>query len=176
MAFLSKVGNILRQSASKQITSEASTFKLPIFQAIRCMSSMSSSKLFIGGLSYQSDEQSLREAFAKYGEVVDDLEDLGLSPILRVKRQAVPSRLWMDSDNFASGLGGGDNFAGGVGGSGSFSGGYDGSSGSGFGGDDQLTGSSGNNDVGNTLGDDSKDGPLEETFRDDDDADFAKRA
>lgn len=71
MAFLSKVGNILRQSASKQITSEASTFKLPIFQAIRCMSSMSSSKLFIGGLSYQSDEQSLREAFAKYGEVVD---------------------------------------------------------------------------------------------------------
>ncbi|KAB2609458.1 glycine-rich RNA-binding protein 4 [Pyrus ussuriensis x Pyrus communis] len=71
MAFLSKIGSILRQTANKQIRSEVSPFKLSIHQAIRCMSSMGSSKLFIGGVSYQTDDQSLREAFQKYGEVVD---------------------------------------------------------------------------------------------------------
>ncbi|XP_050257530.1 glycine-rich RNA-binding protein 3, mitochondrial-like [Quercus robur] len=71
MAFLSKVGNLLRQTASKQISSEFGASKPSFFQAIRCMSSMSSSKLFIGGLSYGTDEQSLKEAFAKYGEVVE---------------------------------------------------------------------------------------------------------
>ncbi|XP_075660691.1 uncharacterized protein LOC142630567 [Castanea sativa] len=71
MAFLSKVGNLLRQAASKQISSEFGASKPSFFQAIRCMSSMSSSKLFIGGLSYGTDEQSLKEAFAKYGEVVE---------------------------------------------------------------------------------------------------------
>ncbi|PON70535.1 Splicing factor-like protein [Parasponia andersonii] len=71
MAFFSKFGNILRQSATKQISSEVYPFKLSITQAIRCMSSMASSKLFIGGISYQTDEQTLREAFEKYGDVVD---------------------------------------------------------------------------------------------------------
>ncbi|XP_062116712.1 glycine-rich RNA-binding protein blt801-like [Humulus lupulus] len=71
MAFFSKLGNILRQSAAKQISSEVSPFKLSMSQAVRCMCSMASSKLFIGGISYQTDEQSLREAFAKYGEIVD---------------------------------------------------------------------------------------------------------
>ncbi|WP_368902041.1 RNA recognition motif domain-containing protein, partial [Escherichia coli] len=32
---------------------------------------MSSSKIFVGGLSYGTDDQSLREAFAKYGDVVE---------------------------------------------------------------------------------------------------------
>ena len=94
MAFLSKVGNLLRQTASKQISSEFGASKPSFFQAIRCMSS---SKLFIGGatklhllvalrlyffvvrflilyfsgLSYGTDDQSLKEAFAKYGEVVE---------------------------------------------------------------------------------------------------------
>ncbi|XP_009345946.2 glycine-rich RNA-binding protein 4, mitochondrial [Pyrus x bretschneideri] len=71
MAFLSKIGSILRQTANKQIRSEVSPLKLSIHQAIRCMSSMASSKLFIGGISYQTDDQSLREAFQKYGEVVE---------------------------------------------------------------------------------------------------------
>ena len=98
MAFLSKVGNLLRQTASKQISSEFGALKPSFFQAIRCMSSMSSSKLFIGGatklhllvalrlyyffvvrflilyfsgLSYGTDDQSLKEAFAKYGDVVE---------------------------------------------------------------------------------------------------------
>ncbi|KAB1216838.1 Glycine-rich RNA-binding protein 3, mitochondrial [Morella rubra] len=71
MAFLSKVGNMLRQTASKQLSSDFCAPKLSIYQAIRCMSSMASSKLFIGGLSYGTDEQSLTEAFSKYGEVVE---------------------------------------------------------------------------------------------------------
>ncbi|KAF5477167.1 hypothetical protein F2P56_003838 [Juglans regia] len=71
MAFLSKIGNMLRQRASKQISSEFCALKPSVYQAIRCLSSMSSSKLFIGGLSYATDEQSLKEAFAKYGEVVE---------------------------------------------------------------------------------------------------------
>ncbi|XP_040986755.1 glycine-rich RNA-binding protein 10 [Juglans microcarpa x Juglans regia] len=71
MAFLSKIGNMLRQRASKQISSEFCALKPSVYQAIRCLSSMSTSKLFIGGLSYATDEQSLKEAFAKYGEVVE---------------------------------------------------------------------------------------------------------
>ena len=97
MAFLSKVGNLLRQTASKQISSEFGALKPSFFQAIRCMSSMSSSKYFIGGatklhllvalwlyffvvrflilyfsgLSNGTDDQSLKEAFAKYGDVVE---------------------------------------------------------------------------------------------------------
>ena len=49
MAFLSKFGNILRQSGAKQVNSESSLFKLSISQAVRCMSSGGSSKLFVGG-------------------------------------------------------------------------------------------------------------------------------
>ncbi|KAJ4909331.1 hypothetical protein Rs2_03952 [Raphanus sativus] len=39
-----------------------------MLQSIRCMSS---SKIFVGGISYSTDEFGLREAFSKYGEVVD---------------------------------------------------------------------------------------------------------
>ncbi|XP_074590121.1 uncharacterized protein LOC141846033 [Curcuma longa] len=59
MAFANKIGNLLKKS----VTSSPS-----LFQAIRCMSS---SKLFVGGLSYGTDDLSLREAFTNYGEVVE---------------------------------------------------------------------------------------------------------
>lgn len=52
MAFLSKFGNLLKQAASKPVSSNLSVSKPSIFQAIRCLSSMSSSKLFIGGASH----------------------------------------------------------------------------------------------------------------------------
>ncbi|CDY27498.1 BnaC04g51390D [Brassica napus] len=79
MAFLSKFGN-----------------------AIRCMSS---SKLFIGGMEYGMNEDSLREAFRKYGEVVESKNKntgrggLGLlhSPLQR--RPLVLSKI-MESDEF----------------------------------------------------------------------------
>ncbi|OVA02152.1 RNA recognition motif domain [Macleaya cordata] len=68
MAFLSKMGNLLKQSVGNHINSGLSASSPSIFQAIRCMSS---SKLFIGGLSYGTDDTSLREAFSSYGEVIE---------------------------------------------------------------------------------------------------------
>uniref|UniRef100_A0A1J3K9H4 Glycine-rich RNA-binding protein 5, mitochondrial n=1 Tax=Noccaea caerulescens TaxID=107243 RepID=A0A1J3K9H4_NOCCA len=62
MAFLSKVGRIFSQT-SAHVTASSS-----MLQSIRCMSS---SKIFVGGISYSTDEFGLREAFSKYGEVVD---------------------------------------------------------------------------------------------------------
>ncbi|XP_072991846.1 glycine-rich RNA-binding protein 4, mitochondrial-like [Typha latifolia] len=59
MAFSNKIGNLLKQA----VTSSPS-----LYQAVRCMSS---SKVFVGGLSYGTDDQSLREAFINYGEVVE---------------------------------------------------------------------------------------------------------
>ncbi|XP_058081689.1 glycine-rich RNA-binding protein 3, mitochondrial-like [Magnolia sinica] len=68
MAFANRVGNLLKQVVSKNIRPELSASNPSIFQAIRCMSS---SKLFIGGLSYSTDDTSLREAFTNYGEIID---------------------------------------------------------------------------------------------------------
>ncbi|KAI4317360.1 hypothetical protein L6164_025233 [Bauhinia variegata] len=63
MAFCNKLGNILRQSAAqnKQLPSSMLNY-------VRCMSS---SKLFVGGLSYGVDDQSLRDAFSNFGDVVE---------------------------------------------------------------------------------------------------------
>ncbi|XP_022769292.1 glycine-rich RNA-binding protein 3, mitochondrial-like [Durio zibethinus] len=71
MAFLSKVGNILRQTTSMQIDAQLSASRPGLFQVFRCMSTSPSSKLFVGGISYQTDDQSLKEAFSKYGEVIE---------------------------------------------------------------------------------------------------------
>ncbi|XP_043721300.1 glycine-rich RNA-binding protein blt801-like [Telopea speciosissima] len=68
MAFISKVGNLLKQNLSRYAKSELSASSPSIFQAIRCMSS---SKVFVGGLSYNTDDQNLREAFTAYGEVIE---------------------------------------------------------------------------------------------------------
>ncbi|CAN4090864.1 unnamed protein product [Withania somnifera] len=38
-----------------------------MLNAIRCMST----KLFVGGLSYGTDDQSLKDAFTSFGDVVD---------------------------------------------------------------------------------------------------------
>ncbi|CAN6210061.1 unnamed protein product [Urochloa humidicola] len=59
MAFLQKVGNLVKRSTGASSS---------LYQAVRCMSS---SKLFIGGISYGTDEHSLRDAFAGYGEVIE---------------------------------------------------------------------------------------------------------
>ncbi|PKA49738.1 Glycine-rich RNA-binding protein 3, mitochondrial [Apostasia shenzhenica] len=59
MAFANKIGSLIKQVVY---------MKPSIYQAIRCMSS---SKLFVGGLSYSTDDQTLREAFSGYGEVVE---------------------------------------------------------------------------------------------------------
>lgn len=68
MAFFGKLGNILRQTASKKISSELSASKPSFFQAIRCMSS---SKLFIGGASSFSSHYLLSSIVLFYIEVPD---------------------------------------------------------------------------------------------------------
>nr|CAD1837938.1 unnamed protein product [Ananas comosus var. bracteatus] len=93
MAFATRVQNLLK----KAVASNPS-----VYQAVRCMSS---SKLFIGGLSYGTDDQSLKEAFTHYGEVVEarviideSLEGQGDLVLLLshpVKRPQLPLPAWM---------------------------------------------------------------------------------
>ncbi|XP_078436906.1 uncharacterized protein LOC144707587 [Wolffia australiana] len=59
MAFSRNLGNLVKKASSSNPS---------LLQAIRCMSS---SKLFIGGLSYNTDDQSLREAFTSFGQVIE---------------------------------------------------------------------------------------------------------
>ncbi|XWS13357.1 hypothetical protein CRYUN_Cryun36dG0030700 [Craigia yunnanensis] len=62
LALSSKVGSLLRQNGKIPMTS--------MLNSIRCMST-SGKKLFIGGLSYGTDDQSLREAFSGFGDVTE---------------------------------------------------------------------------------------------------------
>ncbi|KAG2406936.1 Glycine-rich RNA-binding protein [Vigna angularis] len=64
MAFSTTVGNVLRQGAARSTQAPVAS----MLNYIRCMSS---SKLFIGGLSYGVDDQSLKDAFASFGDVVE---------------------------------------------------------------------------------------------------------
>ncbi|KAL8250526.1 hypothetical protein R6Q59_034219 [Mikania micrantha] len=72
MAFFNRAGSILRQTVSKHINHEISVASPSIFQMIRCMSGgYTSSKVFVGGLAWATDDTSLREAFSAYGEVYE---------------------------------------------------------------------------------------------------------
>ncbi|XP_059448931.1 glycine-rich RNA-binding protein 2, mitochondrial-like [Corylus avellana] len=63
MAFCNKVGSLLRHSVSQN--GQASTTSM--LNSVRYMSS----KLFIGGLSYSTDDQSLKDAFSGFGDVIE---------------------------------------------------------------------------------------------------------
>ncbi|KAL3513040.1 hypothetical protein ACH5RR_025757 [Cinchona calisaya] len=67
MALFGKVRGILKQTVSKHINPEIAASTPSIFQVMRCMST----KLFVGGLAYQTEETSLIETFEKYGEVIE---------------------------------------------------------------------------------------------------------
>ncbi|GAB2251747.1 hypothetical protein Droror1_Dr00004594 [Drosera rotundifolia] len=66
MAFLSKVGNMIARSATKKIGGDLST-STPSIQAVRWISS----KVFVGGLSYGTDDGGLKQSFSQYGQVID---------------------------------------------------------------------------------------------------------
>ncbi|TXG72643.1 hypothetical protein EZV62_001222 [Acer yangbiense] len=59
MAFCSRLGMLVKQSGQVPMAS--------MLNSARYMSA----KLFVGGLSYATDDQSLKEAFSSFGEVVD---------------------------------------------------------------------------------------------------------
>ncbi|OIT35476.1 PREDICTED: glycine-rich RNA-binding protein 2, mitochondrial-like [Nicotiana attenuata] len=68
MAFCNKLSGLLRQSISTSGNAlNAQAPAASMLNAMRCMST----KLFIGGLSYGTDDQSLKDAFASFGDVVD---------------------------------------------------------------------------------------------------------
>ncbi|CAL8994920.1 unnamed protein product [Prunus brigantina] len=139
------------------------------------MSNMVSSKLFIRGISYQTDEQSLKEAFAKYGEVIDariisDREtgrSRGFGFITFTSSDEASSGF--ETASTRGGFGNNTNLgvAGGVAGADDFVGGADNS----FGSDGAQ--------LGENKGGFSLDDPLKGNDRDDDDDDagnFLKRA
>lgn len=95
MAFVNKIGNMLKQIVSRHANLELCASRTSLYQAIR---SMSSSKLFVGGkrilfpvvvamfflllyncqlltagLSWGTDETSLKEAFSQHGEVIEGI-------------------------------------------------------------------------------------------------------
>lgn len=61
MAFYNRVGSLLKQCSAPAPMSS-------MFNSVRCMSSL---KLFVGGLSYGTDNNTLKEAFSGFGEVVE---------------------------------------------------------------------------------------------------------
>ncbi|XP_010243460.1 PREDICTED: glycine-rich RNA-binding protein 2, mitochondrial-like [Nelumbo nucifera] len=67
MAFSSRIGGLMRQSMSKNIVSNGPVPVPAMVNAIRCMAT----KLFIGGLSYGTDDQSLKDAFSSFGDVTE---------------------------------------------------------------------------------------------------------
>uniref|UniRef100_A0A0D9YJ60 RRM domain-containing protein n=1 Tax=Oryza glumipatula TaxID=40148 RepID=A0A0D9YJ60_9ORYZ len=65
MAAFNKLGSFLRHSG---LTSSASAGSSPaMFNAARLMST----KLFVGGLSWNTNDDSLREAFTSFGDVTE---------------------------------------------------------------------------------------------------------
>ncbi|PWA80727.1 glycine-rich RNA-binding protein 2 [Artemisia annua] len=67
MALYNKIGSLMRQSISQTTVSNGHMTGPSMYNAFRCMSS----KLFVGGLSYQTDDYQLKEAFSGFGEVVE---------------------------------------------------------------------------------------------------------
>ncbi|XP_055813920.1 glycine-rich RNA-binding protein 2, mitochondrial-like [Solanum dulcamara] len=68
MAFYNKLGGLLRLSISTSGNALNAQSPGPsMLNAIRCMST----KLFVGGLSFGTDDQSLKDAFTSFGDVVD---------------------------------------------------------------------------------------------------------
>ncbi|KAJ7529701.1 hypothetical protein O6H91_15G062700 [Diphasiastrum complanatum] len=71
MAYFGRVGGMLRQSLIRKLSQEW-TSVIPAAPALYLVSrGMASSKLFVGGLSWGTDEETLREAFSSYGNITE---------------------------------------------------------------------------------------------------------
>nr|GLL18745.1 glycine-rich RNA-binding protein 2, mitochondrial-like isoform X2 [Ipomoea trifida] len=68
MAFANRIGNVLKQAVCRHMNPELSHSNSSLYQAYR---SMSSSKIFVGGLSFGTDETSLKETFDQFGTVLE---------------------------------------------------------------------------------------------------------
>jgi len=159
MAAFNKLGSLLRHSA---LTSGAPASSSPaLFNVARLMST----KLFVGGLSWGTDEQTLRQAFSNFGEVTEariitdrdtgksrgfgfvnfsnsDDAKAAMSQMDGQELEGRSVRVNFANDRPAGNRGGGGD--GGFGGGGYGSGGY---GGGGFGGGNQSYGSGGRQDT-----------------------------
>ncbi|CAN2060791.1 hypothetical protein ACFX13_032338 [Malus domestica] len=63
MAFCNKIGSLLKHNISQ--TGQAPMTAM--LNSVRCMSS----KLFVGGLSFGTNDESLKEAFSSFGDVTE---------------------------------------------------------------------------------------------------------
>eukprot|EP00252_Welwitschia_mirabilis_P027080 TRINITY_DN915_c0_g1_i3.p1 TRINITY_DN915_c0_g1~~TRINITY_DN915_c0_g1_i3.p1 ORF type:complete len:206 (-),score=63.03 TRINITY_DN915_c0_g1_i3:250-867(-) len=68
MAFAKKLGSLLTQSVTKNVGPSGAIPRLSVFNAVR---NMSSSKLFVGGLPWGTDDEALKQAFSEYGQVIE---------------------------------------------------------------------------------------------------------
>lgn len=73
MAYFGKLGGLLRRSAAQSVLTASglgsATVAVPAMLVAQRM--MSSSKLFIGGLAWATDENTLRDAFSSFGTVTE---------------------------------------------------------------------------------------------------------
>ncbi|KMZ75561.1 RNA binding protein [Zostera marina] len=68
MAFSSKACGLVRKSlCNSGVLQSRPAPSMHMFNAMRCMAT----KLFIGGLSFGTDDQTLKEAFSDFGEVTE---------------------------------------------------------------------------------------------------------
>ncbi|XAR62536.1 hypothetical protein NMG60_11017324 [Bertholletia excelsa] len=70
MAFCNRFGSLVRQTVTLNGSLYCKAPMTYMLNAARYMSS-STTKLFIGGLSYGTDDQSLKDAFSGFGDVVE---------------------------------------------------------------------------------------------------------
>ncbi|KAH9546299.1 hypothetical protein CY35_12G088000 [Sphagnum magellanicum] len=71
MAYFGKLGALTRQIVARSLLQKngAAVAALPAVYLLQ--RGMASSKLFIGGLAWGTDEQTLKEAFSSFGDVLD---------------------------------------------------------------------------------------------------------
>ncbi|KAF7150735.1 hypothetical protein RHSIM_Rhsim02G0061700 [Rhododendron simsii] len=90
MAFYGRLGSLMRQTVSQP------SGQVPMASMLNTIRCMSSSKLFIGGLSYGTNDDSLRDAFSGFGQVV---EGEFKSDLQATSMQKLSSRVITDRDS-----------------------------------------------------------------------------
>ncbi|KAF9606040.1 hypothetical protein IFM89_022199 [Coptis chinensis] len=65
MAFTGRFGSLVKRSLLQNTVTNGQVPPMSMFNAFRCMST----KLFIGSLSFNTDDRSLSDAFSQFGDV-----------------------------------------------------------------------------------------------------------
>ncbi|CAM6047253.1 unnamed protein product [Sphagnum compactum] len=71
MAYFGKLGALTRQIVARSMLQRTGAAVTVLPSVYLLQRGMASSKLFIGGLAWGTDEQTLKEAFSSFGEVLD---------------------------------------------------------------------------------------------------------